>query len=340
MSWRSVRLAAVMAAVALGLAILTAPPPVQRVEAWLHYRLTGFVPPPLVVGQHDRLFLGNHEGSPPGSLIADVCGSRVDAAAIERAAGLIQPILAAGRATGLPFRFLIVPTAPRLYPEDLPAGVPCSDPAADRLATALHDPAVVYPVAAMLALKSRFDVLPRHHFHWAGEGPLRVAEDLATGMGLPQTMTLGLRPDNRASDLNGFYPGLGLHDRIGTPNLRAAGVVQCEGDRCHPAVPDALVTFTRPGPGRILVIADSFGDEVAGDFSEFAGQVWLVRMNLALTTPPALLAPLLRGFHPTAVIVAYHDAGALALDPASQASLALVATLLTDADLPQPSTAP
>ena len=328
------------AAVALVLAVLLSPPPVQRVEARVRYRLTGFVPPPIVIGRNDRLFLGNHPGSPPGSLIADVCGSGVDAAAIARAAALIRTVLAAGKATALPFRFLIVPTAPRLYPEDLPPGTPCADPAADRLVAALHDPAVVYPVEAMQALKPRFDVLPRHHFHWAGEGPLRVAEGVAESMGLQRSVTLGLRPDNRASDLNGFYPGLGLHDRIGTPNLRAASVEQCDGTRCDPALPSAIVAFTRKGPGRLLVIADSFGDELAGDFSEYAGQVWLVRMNLALAVPPASLAPLLHRFDPSAVVVAYHDAGALALDPTSQASLALAATLLRAAGLPGASPAP
>lgn len=337
---RILRIASAAILVALVAAVLAAPPPVRRAQAWLRYRLTGFVPPPIVIGRHDRLFLGNHDGSLPGSLIADVCGTRVDAAAIGRAASLIRPILAAGHATGLPFRFLIVPTAPRIYPEDLPPDTPCSDPAADRLVDGLHDPAVVYPVAAMQALKGRFDVLPRHHFHWAGEGPLRVAEGVADAMGLHHSMTLGLRADNRASDLNGFYPGLGLHDRIGTPDLRASAVVQCGGARCRPALPDAIVAFARPGPGRILVIADSFGDEMAGDFTEYAGQVWLLRMNLALGTPPPLLAPLLQGFHPDAVIVAYHDAGALALDPASQASLALAAALIPDAGLPAASTAP
>ena len=330
----------VAAAVVLVAAVLVAPPPVQRAEAWLRYRVTGFVPPPIVVGQHDRLFLGNHFGSPPGSLIADICGSRVGPADIARSAGLIRAILAAGRATGLPFRFLIVPTAPRLYPEDLPPGTPCADPATDRLVTAVDDPLVDYPVAAMQAMKRQFEVLPRHHFHWAGEGPLRVAEQLADAMGLQRTVTLPLRADNRASDLNGFDPGLGLHDRIGTPNLRAAGVAQCDGARCQPPLPDVLVAFSRPGPGRILVVADSFGDELAGDFSEYAGQVWLVRMNLAGTVPPPLLASLLQRFAPEAIIVAYHDAGALALDPASQASLALAASILAGAGLPHPSAAP
>ena len=328
-----VLLVAVAAVLSLRLA------PIQQAEAWVNFRLTGYVPPPLVVGRNGRLFLGNHPGGLPGSLISDVCGSTVGPRVIARAVADIRPILVAGRATSLPFRFIIIPTAPRLDPQDLPVGTPCTDPAADRLVAALADPAVVYPLAFMQALNQHFDVLPRHHFHWAGEGPLRVAEHVAEGMGLQQQLTLALRPDNRSSDLNGFYPGLGLHDRIRNPNLPGAGVKQCD-DRCQPPPPPSVVTFTHPGPGRLLLIADSFGDELGGNFSEFAGQVWLVRMNLAMLIPPATLTPALHGFHPTAIIVAYHDAGALALDPASQSSLATAATLLTDADLQAPQNTP
>ena len=325
-------LAAVLAACVA--VLLWQPPPMQRAEAWARYRMTGYVPPPIVTGRNGRLFLGNHEGSPPNSLIDAVCGNGIDTPS----AAAIRPTLDAGRATGLPFRFLIVPTAPRIYPEDVPAGIPCTGFAADRLVRTLADPAILYPVAAMQALKTRFDVLPRHHFHWAGEGPLRIAELTGDALGLPRQLSLPLRPDNRASDLNGFYPGLGLHDRIGTPDLRAAGVAQCAAARCSPAVPDAVVAFTHPGPGRLLLIADSFGDEIGGDFSEYAGQVWLVRMNLALVTPAAPLAAAIASFHPDAVIALYHDAGALALDPASQASLALAARLIADAGLrPSPA---
>ena len=336
---RSWRWPTLLLACALGVALAAQPLPVQQAEHWLRYRLTGYLPSPIVIGRNGRLFLGNHEGSPPGSLIADVCGTGVGEAAIQHAAGAIRPILTAGEATGLPFRFLIVPTAPRIYPEDLPPGIPCQDWAVDRLVHSLDDPDIVYPVAAMAALKPRFDVLPRRHFHWAGEGPLRVAELVADGLGLRQDTTLALRPDNRRSDLDSFYPGAGIHDRIGTPDLRRAGVSQCWGTRCHPAIPEAIVAFTRPGPGRILVVADSFGDEIGGDFSEFAGLVWLVRMNLAVETP-ADIAAAVRSFHPDAVVVVYHDAGALALDASSQASLALAAHLLGDAGLPSPHAGP
>ena len=312
---------------ALALAVQT--PPAQRAVHWVAYRVTGNLPPPLVVGRNGRVFLGNHPGEPPGSLIADVCGAGIDAAAIAHAADALRPLLAAGRNTGLPFRMLIVPTAPRLYPEDLPAGTACAGPAADRLTAALNDRDVIYPTAAMEALKPRFDVLPRHHFHWAGEGPLRVAELVADDMGLTRTLTLALRPDNRASDLRGFYPGMGLHDRIGTPFLKAAGVAQCTGAACDPAAPDDVVVYHRDGPDRLLVIGDSFGDEIGGDFSEYAGTVWLVRMNLAMAHPPSLAA-----FHPDAIVVVYHDAGALALDAASQASLAAATRLLAELRLP------
>ena len=334
MAKKALRLAAAVTIFAVAM-LVWHPPPLARAENWVTYRLTGTLPEPIVVGRNGRLFLGNHEGSPPGSLIRDVCGQDVGPDAITRAAALLRPVLDAGRRLRIPFRLVIIPTAPRLYPEDLPAGTPCADPAADRLAAALHDPDLVYPAAAMQAMKTRFEVLPRRHFHWAGEAPLRVAELVADGMGLHRSLSLSLRPDNRSSDLNGFYPGLGLHDRIGTPDLKAAGVSQCSGARCDPALPPGIVLFRRPGAGRLLVLGDSFGDEIGGDFSEYAGLVWLVQMNVALAQPPDLA-----GFHPDAIVVVYHDAGALALDGASQASLALAARLLSEVGLPSTGDAP
>ncbi len=62
-------------------------------------------------------------------------------------------------------------------------------------------------------------------------------------------------------------------------------------------------------------------------------------MNLALATPAGRWRTRC-GLPPGPVVVAYHDAGALALDAASQASLALAARLLADVGLPPPAAAP
>ncbi len=299
----------------------------RRVEAWVRYQVFDQVPPPLVAGLHGRLFLGNHGGSPAGSLITGVCGGSVDQAAVDRAAGLVRPLLAAARAIGVPVRMLVVPTAPRLYPEDLPPpyAAQCAQakPAADRLVAALADPAVIYPAAPMLAMKAQFEAIPLHHFHWAGEAPLRVAELVADSLGLSRGLELPLHDDNRRSDLDGFNRGMGAQSHLRQPSLAAAGVAVCEGGRrCPTALDPAIVTYTRPGPGRLLVVADSFGDEIGGDFSEFAGQVWLLRMNLALAETPGALADVaIRRFAPDAIVVVYHDAGALALDVPARMSL-------------------
>ena len=298
----------------------------------MRYHAFGEVPPPLVAGLHGRLFLGNHEGGAFGSLITDVCGSSVGPPQVDRAAGLLRPLLDAARNTGVPVRLVIVPSAPRLYPEDLPPpyAALCAHavPAADRLVATLADPAVIYPVAAMLAMKPRFDVIPLHHFHWAGEAPLRVAELVGADLGLPRMLDLPLHDDNRRSDLDGYDRGIGVQSRIRTPSL--AGFDVCEGGRRCPAAPDpSIATYTRAAPGRVLVMADSFGDEMGGDFTEFAGKVWLLRMNLGLARPPAVLARLaIRDFAPQAIVIVYHDAGALALDAPSRLSLEAATAIL------------
>ena len=330
------RRVAVAAFFVVGAALVVAPPPVQRAEAWLRYRLLREVPPPVLLGRNNRIFLANHPGSPPNSLITNVCGSSVDDTAVARAAAQIRLILEAARAIGVPVRFVIVPTAPRLYPEDLPLAYahacdPPNVPAADRLVALLHDPDVIYPLPLMLDLKTQFDVLPRHHFHWAGQGPLHVAEAVAEQMGLKRTLTLPLRNINRSSDLNSLNPGMGEHDRIRDPDLRAGGVTYCTGARCPDKLPGSILAYTRtqPAPGRILVMADSFGDESGANFIEYAGRVWLLRMNVAIGEPAGLLAATaLRTFKPDAIVIIYHDGSALALDAGSQASLAALGRLL------------
>ena len=327
--WRWGRAAGAGAGIAvaiLGVLAVSWPDSRRRVEAWVSYHALGQVPPPLIAGLHGRLFLGNHAGDPFGSLITGVCNT--SPAAVARAASLLRALLAAAEGLRVPFRLLLVPTAPVLYPEDLPPPYECPAPGLPRLTATLGDKAVIDPLETMRAMKPQFDAIPRTHFHWAGEAPLRVAEQVASSLGLAQTLQLPLHDDNRRSDLDGYDRGIGAHDRIREPTL--AGIAVCEGGRRCPAAPDpAITTYTRPGAGRILVIADSFGDAIGASFIEFGGQVWLLRMNLALHTPPAALAAVaIAGFRPDAIVIVYHDAGALALDEASRLSLAAATAIL------------
>ena len=296
---------------------------------WLRWRAFGeLATSRIVVGRNGRLFLGAHDGSPPNSLLLPICGVGVDDATVEAAADSARRLLDRGRLASRDATLLIIPSAARLYPEDLPATLAArcatARPAVDRIVERLGHTdiaaRVVYPLVLMERLKKGFDVIPRPNFHWAGEAPLRVAEDLAeTRWGMARSLTLPLRAGRGASDLNYVNPGLAATSPINEANTRAAGVRSCVGRACGPIgghdIP-ALEIYRRPAPGEaLLVIADSFGDEIARTFTEQFGAVWLPRANTLANEPPAVAAAMLAATLaalPTArVLVIVHDANLL-----------------------------
>ena len=305
--------------------------PLVRLNNWLRWQVFGEIATPrIVIGRNGRLFLAAHDDGPP-TLITDLCGAGVTEAAIDRAADIIVRSLERVRAAGFDAALLLVPTAPRLYPEDIPEpfATACAGqrPPVDRVvALAAHSPVgadVIYPLDLMLSFKGRFEPIPRRHFHWAGEAPVRVAEAVAEGhWQLPRTLSLPLRAIGRASDLNGLNPGMGASDPIREPDVRAVGIQACTGTGCGPiegltpGAEFALERYTRPAPGpRLLIVADSFGDEIARNFLEQFGEVWRVATNnLAALTPAdrRVLADALRArFQGERVLYIYHDAAAL-----------------------------
>ncbi len=279
--------------------------------------------PDLVIGRHGRFFLGAHAGAPPDSLITQVCDAAAADGGVKHAADSVRRVLAGARAAGLDPTVLIVPTPARLYAEDLPERLipACTGrtPLGDAVAADLTGEDVIYPVAALLAMKARMAVVPPRHFHWAGEAPLRIAELVAeVHWGLPRSLPLSLAHVSRASDLNFLAPGAGMTDMIDAPQRRPAGVRTCRATECGvPGLPpDAaapLEIHRRPGPGIVLVIGDSFGDEIAPDFVEQFGEVWHVQINLLRgmnhASQRSLGAVLRAKFRGERVLVVVHDLG-------------------------------
>ena len=305
--------------------------PLVRVNNWLRWHLFGEIATNrIIIGRHGRLFLAGHD-SGEATLITDLCGVGIGDATIARGADLITQGLERVRAAGFDAALLLVPTAPRLYPEDIPAPLDraCAGrvPPVDRLAAEVAASDVgadlIYPVDQMLAMKTSLEPIPRHHFHWAGEAPVRVAEAVAEGhWQLPRTLELPLRPVGRASDLNNLNPGMGASDPIREPDVRAVGITTCVAAACGsidglaPGAAAAVTRYRRPAPGpQLLVVADSFGDEIARNFLEQFGTVWHLQTNdLAAMAPAdrqALAAWLAGRFKGERVLYVYHDAAAL-----------------------------
>lgn len=305
--------------------------PLVRLNNWLRWQVFGEIATPrIIIGRHGRLFLTGHDNG-GGNLISRLCGLGVGDDEIASAAAVIVRGLERVRAAGLDATLLVVPTAPRLYPEDIPPPLdaacagrqPPVDRIVARVAASDVGPDLIYPLDLMLDFKARFDPIPRHHFHWAGEAPVRVAEDVAEGhWHLPRTLILPLRAVGRSSDLNGLNPGMAAGDPIREPDVRAVGIRNCTGVACGP-IPGltpgaefALERYWRPEPGpRLLIVADSFGDEIARNFLEQFGEVWRVVTNNLTALSPAdrrvLADDLGARFRGERVLYIYHDAAAL-----------------------------
>ena len=281
----------------------------------------------LIAGKHGRLFLGAHDGAAPGSLITEVCGAERSDTAIASSAASIRGALAGLHARGLDATLLIAPTAARLYPEDLPRrlALVCAGqrPAADRLVARLAGEDVVYPVETLLALKhDHVTPIPAHHFHWLGEAPLRVAELVAEShWGLARITPLPLRWIGRASDIGDLNPGMALSDTVREPQVKAVGTRDCVAAACAteagllPGAARAIEHYYRPGAGpELLVIADSFGDEIERDFIEQFASVWIVHTNVwdgLMPQDRAALASWIEcRFHGRHVLLIYHDLAA------------------------------
>ena len=302
--------------------------PMIRVNNWLRYRLFDEIPTRQIIqGRHGRLFLGNADGQADDQMILNICGAGVSEAEVQDATRQAAAFLNHASKAGLDAAMLIVPTAPRLYKQDLPKRLAraCdgSTPPIDRVARALMKtpglPPVIYPVNRMLALEQTMAVIPREHFHWAGEAPVIIARDvIAQVFGLPRTMTLPLAVVRRSSDLNGLAPGIGESTSIKEPDVRAAGVRTCPNVRCGPVagVPDTAATaverYFRAGEGPpMLIIADSFGDEIGRDFTEYSPEVWLLSTNslraLSGYDRAALMQVVLARFRGQRAVLVYHD---------------------------------
>ncbi len=185
----------------------------QLVETnnWLRYRLFAEIGSRrLTPGRNGRLFMGAHDGWPDNSLIFTFRGAPMPPAVIERAAASAALVLSEARAAFPDARLMLVPTAGRLYPEDIPNNLAATcrsaKPAGDRIVTRLKagpdGAALIYPLELMLALKSHLPVIPRARFHWAGEAALRVAETISEQeFGLKNALSCRL---SRTTDLRSW----------------------------------------------------------------------------------------------------------------------------------------
>src|SRR5205807_1289486 len=118
----------------------------------------------------------SHVRGQPFSLIDAVCGIGDQPAHIQEVAGSIANLLRDAGRLAPTSAYIAIPTAPVLYPEDLPRWLAARCRSARPSAPAVREALasgwpelvgrLVYPLDAMLAAKAAGHAIPLTDFHW------------------------------------------------------------------------------------------------------------------------------------------------------------------------------
>jgi hypothetical protein len=272
-----------------------------ELDGWLRYRVFGdFLSDEVILGRHKRVFLTSHEAGVPFSNIDRICGVGISDAEFESIAGGIARMLDAANPVAARSAYVSVPTAPLIYPEDLPDWVArrCAahQPMAPRVRAALASARpdlvgrMISPDAAERAAKADgFAYLP-WDFHWSGLAARSVTRAISEqDLGLPRLREIPFAIEREPSDLSALTAGMRHFDQAWEPRPAAAGLAFCHiiGGTCDPAFAGSaralreMSVAHRPGGTgpRLLILGDSFGQQAANYFGEYFDDV--VFLNLA-----------------------------------------------------------
>lgn len=304
-----------------------------KVNDRLHYRLLNDLPTiQLAVGRRGRIFLAAHgKNLPPYSAMTSVCANAAPADA--HLAVYLNGLFADFAQMGMAPKMMIVPSAPVVHSDEVPAWLQArcaraDTPAAALLASPLLDArareAIWYPLAEMRAIRSHAGLFPKAWFHWNGPGLDLVArQSLNRLFALPaqSAPALAVRSSIGESDVAFLFPGIDTRNTVVEPDLAGMGIDACYGLGCFPEFSefgDALRDVSRfrnpNGPKRrLLIVSDSFGSKVSGWYAPHYGTVEQLATNaldqLSDAQIARLSAFLFRDRANTDVLFLYHDAG-------------------------------
>ena len=288
----------------------------------------------MIKGQHGRYFLAAHGTNvPPFQAMTHVCGQM--SVANPGTIPYMNRMFAGFHRMGLHPRLLVVPSAPVVYAQDVPAWMmpACSAPQtpvsavlASPLLTAEARAATFFPLAQMRTIAQSASLWPNTWFHWSGAGLDQVARLSLTEFWqrpLDQAPVLKTLSVTEKSDVSHLFPGIKLASTFVRPDPAASGIQGCEGITCYPEIPDVakvlddVSRYDNPAapPRRLLILSDSFGSKISPWYSRYYRHVEQMATNGIARLTPEQMEQLrrfaFRDMDNTDFLILYHDGGAM-----------------------------
>lgn len=293
-------------------------------------------------GRHGRYFLAAHgTNMAPFQAVTNVCSRGQGRPST---VAYLNRLFATFRSAGLDAKLLVVPSAPVIHPEDLPAFLEseCASevtPVDAVMQSPQLDPAaaaaIYFPLKEMREIKKSAILFPPTWFHWTGDGLDQVARLSITRFWqrpLDVAPALPHRKRMQISDVSHLFDGVLLESETIEPDLDKTRVKGCWGGTCYPEIADISAAlrdvsrFDNPDapPRRLLIISDSFGSKVSVWYARYYRQVEQFATNGVGQLTPAQLdafkAYMYRERANTDILFLYHDGGAMydVLRPATE----------------------
>lgn len=298
----------------------------------IRYRLFGQYPTAQVVqGREGRTFLTtSHPAAPPYAMVFSACGYQTEVNDIIDAH--VKRLLSLSRERGIAANLLVVPSAPAVHVDQLPAWASAlchtaTPPMQRWLAQQDIAPAVrqqvAYPLEPMRTASRETDLFPRTFFHWGGAGPRLTAEwTLRQFYGVePSAATRYVsRKEWLPSDIGHLFPGVRRPSEVDVMDMAASQINFCYGAVCFDNPPAILKDFevirlrnpTAPRK-RLVMITDSFGPPAAPWFARYYQETVLLNANTLYLVKQETEMEQIRQFvfadaANSDFIVLYHDA--------------------------------
>ena len=224
-------------------------------------------------------------------------------------------------------RLLIAPSSPMVHNDDLPdwlqqlcarqapsveqafaatdsaspatpaAGSSATQQAGKPVLSPIARSASFYPLQAMREAKATQSVYPPGWFHWGGNGA-RLAAWLSVEhfwqVDATRSLPLATVNERQPSDIGHLFPGVQLDSMVEMIDFARSGVSRCVGPGCFPELPllDTLwgsARYRNPQawPGRLVLLTDSFGLNIAPWYARYFQDVMQVSTNDIARLSPA-----------------------------------------------------
>jgi hypothetical protein len=267
---------------------------------WRHQVFGDFLSADLVPGRAGEVFY-NVFGDTPGSALRVMCGAeRIELPVVGQR---VAELLAATRAERPRSYLMMAPDKSRLRPRLLPrwlqeecaGGQPPAESLMDRLAQQSETAGrLFYPIDAMRQVDGVDPVYRPWNLHWDFHGAAVAADWLAQGQwGLSRRYDVALEPRETEFDLRALAPGVARRDTTLVPVYLDGRVLVCHNDAaCFPefAAEAALLfqvarvrsAWQLPAGQRrptLVIIGDSFGDNITEPLARYFAEVWYLSMN-------------------------------------------------------------